>query len=194
MTIDELFSAIVNNGALKKSVKASEGTVCSPEGLTSVSAYSIEWPYRRVIKKLQDLRKEHPKGSISNLMYKEMANSVYGNVVRGVSNKKVFDIKTGAMLRLDVNELSNPIYGCYITALVRSVIGETLWNIGKLGGKVVSVTTDGFITDVKDLEDQLMGLDAESTLLLRLYRELRASLGFDRVGYELKSSGRGVIS
>lgn len=39
------------------------------------------------------------------------------------------------------------------TAFVISVIGECLDNIAKIGVvKVVSVTTDGFITDIKDLE------------------------------------------
>jgi len=46
-------------------------------------------------RRLQKLRKDNPKGTILNLLYKEMGNSIYGNVVRGISNKKSFDTLTG---------------------------------------------------------------------------------------------------
>lgn len=40
----------------------------------------------------------------------------------------------------------------------RSVIGEFLHNIHKLCGKVVSVTTEGFISDIEDLDNKLLKL------------------------------------
>lgn len=43
---------------------------------------------------MQEKRREYPKASISNLMYKEIGNSIYGSVVRGLNNKKNFDIKS----------------------------------------------------------------------------------------------------
>lgn len=66
-------------------------------------------PFYRVIKRVQELRKEYPKGSINNLLYKEMGNSMYGAVVRGISDKRGFDIKTGEVKRMSGNDLSNPI-------------------------------------------------------------------------------------
>lgn len=66
-------------------------------------------PFASIIKEIQAKRKEHQKGTVLNLLYKEMGNSIYGNVVRGMSNKKSFDTKTGKMFRVGATEISNPI-------------------------------------------------------------------------------------
>jgi hypothetical protein len=55
--------------------------------------------------RLQKLRKDNPKGTILNLLYKEMGNSIYGNVVRGISNKKSFDTLTGKSFRVTGTDL-----------------------------------------------------------------------------------------
>jgi hypothetical protein len=56
-------------------------------------------PFRQILQQVQEQRREYPKGSISNLMYKEIGTSIYGSVVRGRSNKRKFDIKTKAYKR-----------------------------------------------------------------------------------------------
>ena len=43
------------------------------------------------MKDIQGLRRQHKKGTVLNAMYKEIGNGIYGNVCRGMSNKKVFD-------------------------------------------------------------------------------------------------------
>jgi hypothetical protein len=45
-----------------------------------------------------------------------------------------------------------------------------------LGGKIVSVTTDGFITDIEDLENKLLNLPQNDIILLNKYRTLRYEL------------------
>lgn len=144
----------------------------------------------------KEIRRGFPKGTINNLLYKEMGNSIYGNVVRGISNKKEFDSLTGNTTRVTGTELSNPILAFWTTAFIRSVIGECLHNIQKLGGKTVSVTTDGFITDIEDLEDKLLTLPIEDIQLLTKYRSLRLDLtnGKSPEGLEIKTYGKGVIS
>jgi hypothetical protein len=117
----------------------------------------INRPFKGIIKELQSKRRQYPKGTIGNYLYKEMANSGYGNTARGISNKKKFDIKTGRTLRMESSELSNPIIASWTTAFIRSVIGECLEKISKLKGKVVSATTDGFITNIENLERKLIG-------------------------------------
>jgi hypothetical protein len=66
-------------------------------------------PFTEIIKELQGLRREYPKGHILNLLYKEMGNSIYGNVVRGISNRKRFDVKTGRKIRMEATLISNPL-------------------------------------------------------------------------------------
>lgn len=56
-------------------------------------------------------------------------------------------------------------------------------------GKAVSVTTDGFITDIKDLEDSL-----KDNLLMSEYRKIREDLSGEVEGLEVKREGKGLIS
>ena len=153
-------------------------------------------PFHDILKELQLLRKQHPKGSFLNLLYKDIGNSIYGNVVRGVSNKKVFDSLTGQMTRVKGTDLSNPILASWTTAFIRSVIGECLHNISKLNGKIVSVTTDGFITNIEDLENRLLSLNIEDRPLFTKYRALRLDLSgeSDSNALEVKKEGKGIIS
>lgn len=62
-------------------------------------------------------------------------------------------------------------------------------SIHSLGGKVVSVTTDGFITDVVDLELKMAG-----SYLLSNYKVIRNDLSGNDQGLELKSEGIGVMA
>jgi len=71
----------------------------------------VNMPFRDVIRDLQEKRGEQLPGSISNLLYKEMGNSIYGAVCRGVSHKVRYDIKTDHMVRMESSEISNPILG-----------------------------------------------------------------------------------
>jgi hypothetical protein len=68
-----------------------------------------DMPFREVISELQSERRKHPKGTISNLLYKEMGNSIYGSVCKGLSHKVRYDIKTDRMVRMEANEIANPI-------------------------------------------------------------------------------------
>jgi hypothetical protein len=79
-------------------------------------------------------------------------------------------------LRISATELSNPILASWTTSFIRSVIGECLHNIEKLRAKVGSVTTDGFIADIQNLESKLLTLKADEIPLLTLYRKLRVDL------------------
>ncbi|KAI5850810.1 hypothetical protein GGS23DRAFT_591595 [Durotheca rogersii] len=94
----------------------------------------------------------------------------------GLSGKTNFDIKSQTYVRLEGGVLSNPILSSYITGFTRALIGECLHNIEILGGRVVSVTTDGFISDVKDLESKLLSLNKRNLNCLYLYRGIRGIL------------------
>lgn len=152
-------------------------------------------PFDRVVKDLIILRSQYPKEAFLNLVYKNIANSIYGLTSQGIASKKKFDVLTGRSQIIEGGCLSNPIICGYITALVRCVVGECLHNIHRIGGKVVSVTTDGFITDMDNLEDVLLekasGKSGESTMFLRLFRLLRhhvisADKSQDTRGLEIK--------
>ena len=69
----------------------------------------VNQPFKDIVKELQLKRNSHAKGTFSNLMEKEKTNSIYGNVVRGMSNKMKFDIKTGRTIRMEGGVLTNPV-------------------------------------------------------------------------------------
>lgn len=66
-------------------------------------------PFHRIVQLVQERRREYPSGSISNLIYKEIGNGIYGSVVRGIGNKRKFDIKSKGHIRMVGDELTNPL-------------------------------------------------------------------------------------
>lgn len=68
-------------------------------------------------------------------------------------------------------------------------MGECLHGIDCSNGKVVSVTTDGFITDIPELESKL-----SKNYLFGEFKKIRHSLSGDNTGLELKNEGKGIIA
>ena len=62
-----------------------------------------------------------------------------------------------------------------------------------LGGKVVSVTTDGFLTNLENLEEKVVNLPKGNSLF-KLYRKARLELSGDETGLELKKRGINILS
>lgn len=154
-------------------------------------------PFEDILKEIQSKRRQYPKGDINNLLYKEMGNSIYGNSVRGISDKRKFDIKSGTLLRMEPSELSNPLIGSWITAFIRSVLGECLHNIHKMNGKIISCTTDGFVTDLKNLEELFNncgGSCGAKNTLMKNFQGIRNLLAGNSSGLEIKHEGKGIIS
>lgn len=160
----------------------------------TVEKILINLPYKDPIINLQQERAKYAKDTVENKMAKDKGNSLYGNTVKGISAKKYYDVKTKSMVAVTPNVLSNPILGCYITAFIRSLLGECLHNIYLLKGKVISCTTDGFITDIEFLEEKMLKLPAENTILLRMFRTLRTEISGNPNALEIKNNGVGVVS
>lgn len=149
-----------------------------------------EKPFKDCIEEIQLLRSKYPKGTISNALWKEIGNSMYGLVVRGINEKLKFDARSGDMKRMEGNDLSNPLIAGWITSFIRSVIGELLHGVQLLDGKVVSVTTDGFISNIENLEDKFSKLKSVSKSLYKEYRKARD----DKDILEVKNKGWGIMS
>jgi hypothetical protein len=65
----------------------------------------VGWPQanqgnRKQQKNIQKYRRAYTKGTVNNKLYKEMGNSIYGNVVIGMSNKLTFDTISGNTVRV----------------------------------------------------------------------------------------------
>jgi len=75
------------------------------------------------------------------------------------------------------------------------VIGECIQNISIIGGKVVSATTDGFITNIPNLEESLLNLPLKQIPLFLHFRNLTQDLNdLNSTCLELKHEGKGILS
>jgi len=113
-------------------------------------------PFKSVITKLQASRRDYPKKSAMERIYKDLGNMLYGKVVCGISNKRNYDARIEAMKSMTGSDLTNPVIGSWITGFVRSLMAELLYEVQLKGGKVASATTDGFVCDIPDLENKLV--------------------------------------
>lgn len=144
-------------------------------------------PFFNVIKDLQTKRKQYLKGNPLNTFYKLLGNSLYGMTCQGLSRKRKFDTVTKTMSVLKGNALTNSMIGGWITAVARSAVSESMNNIKILGHDVISVTTDGFITDLDNLENTLVSNKLLSNVLLHYFRRARKQLGHKSEAYEVKT-------
>lgn len=183
---------------LDKEIDMSEeafDSVESFEDLGTIDDYKAFAPFIEIEKAIQTERRKHPPKTFSNLDWKERGNSGYGLTSQGIGGKRKFDIKTGGTVEMKAGVLSNPLICAAITAFVRCVIAECLNNIKDLQGNVISVTTDGFITDIDDLESKLLQLPIEKTLFLRYFRLMRRLLSNNPQSLEQKhKETSGILS
>lgn len=141
---------------------------------------------------IQRLRREYPKKSLEEVMVKEVGNSLYGKLAQGLSDKTAFDTATGLSKKIGPSAVTNPYMAAHTTGLIRAVCGELLHRI--LSHRtVVSVTTDGFLTDAP-LEE----LD-QTGPLCRRYQALCQQLHGGESGepvpmLELKHHARQIVS
>jgi hypothetical protein len=146
-------------------------------------------PYHSVIKELQSNRRKHPKGSFYNLFYKLLGNSIYGQTAMGLAAKSVFNSRANRMDTVGPSQLTNPVLTSWTTDFVRAVLSELLNYIQQQGGDVISCTTDGFITNLPDME-----LSKPVGPLTAYFSLSRMLLADDPTYLELKHRTQGVAS
>jgi hypothetical protein len=160
-----------------------------------------------LIKELHIERGKHLKGSFNNLMCKIIGNSAYGLTAQGINEIMRFDTISNRTVRMKDSRFSNPVIAANISSFIRALLAEIMNNIQKMNGKIVSVTTDGFITDVPNLENILLdkinnpnpmgqGQEEWKGELLMLYRSWRSEItdGAKPEALEVKQSGPNMMS
>lgn len=125
----------------------------------------INKPYADFIIHVQKMRKTYTKGSALERMWKDIGNMAYGSSVTGLSGKPRYSTRTEKMERLVGSDIANPLIGSWITSYVRCMIGESLNNVNTMGGRVLSVTTDGFCCEDPEEERSPAREDPTTTLL-----------------------------
>jgi DNA polymerase type B, organellar and viral len=121
------------------------------------------------VRDMRGRRAEHKKGTLSNNFYKLILNSLYGRFGLGISPKPFFNTRTGAYDIQGPNANRNPFLASSITGFIRAVLSELAHELATRGYLVVSMTTDGLITDcptseiLRTVESPLVNLFKETT-------------------------------
>lgn len=108
------------------------------------------------VKHIRNLRKSYVKGSIDELYAKLLGNSLYGKTAQGLKKKMVYDTGKMKSVELPTSEITNAAIAAHTTGFIRAVISEQIAGIPP-HRKVISATTDGFITDADCSELNLSG-------------------------------------
>jgi hypothetical protein len=177
-----------NNGAI---IEVLEGVIIPFVDVSSSLDLDQVYPFRSIIGFLQKERSKYPAGSLNNLLFKTLGNSLYGQTARGIGQVRHLDTRKGTVNVMSVSSLTNPLMASWITSFIRGVLSELLMEVHSMGGILISCTTDGFITNLPNL-DKNAGLNKGS--LCYYFRTARKALGFGFDLLELKHSTKGICS
>lgn len=108
------------------------------------------------VRLIREKRTSYPKKSFEELMWKEIGNSLYGKTAQGLRGKTAFELASGLSKDIPRSAVTNPYFAAHTTGFVRAVIGELLASV-PTNRQVISVTTDGFLTDAPQDELNLSG-------------------------------------
>ncbi|HCE2310191.1 TPA: hypothetical protein NGT30_002513 [Vibrio parahaemolyticus] len=119
--------------------------------LHSVRGFVFPWKddtriFEHFVSHVRNERNKYPKGSFEERLWKEIGNSLYGKLAQGLRGKNAFDVESGLSKSLPYTSLTNPYFAAYTTGLARAVLSEMLVTIPE-NYDVISVTTDGFLTN-----------------------------------------------
>ncbi|WP_049027756.1 DNA polymerase [Enterobacter roggenkampii] len=98
------------------------------------------------VQQVRENRNRHIKGSLEEKFWKEIGNSLYGKLAQGFRAKTAFDTARGLNRSLPPSSVTQPFFAAHVTGFIRAVVGE-LMNALPSDSSVVSVTTDGFLTN-----------------------------------------------
>ena len=98
------------------------------------------------VQQVRENRNRHIKGSLEEKFWKEIGNSLYGKLAQGLRTKTAFDTGRGLNRSLPPSSVTQPFFAAHVTGFIRAVVGE-LMNALPSDSSVVSVTTDGFLTN-----------------------------------------------
>jgi len=152
VTLPELYTAMQNNMLeyfeIKQSIR-----------FKKLNKFSIP----ETIAKLTLERNKYESGTLENLLYKLIINSLYGKLTQGMNLGSVIDLlksfESGEIQREEMEEggIFNPFLAAYITGGCRAIVSEYMNDFDKRDISVINTTTDGFMIDTLLSEQDLKG-------------------------------------
>lgn len=149
---------------------------------------------RRGVKQLIDDRNVAKqlfgKGSIEEQTLKTGVNSVYGKTAQDVAEQRAWNAHEQEMDAVGGSSITSPYHAAMTTSLVRAQLLATMNQLHDAGYSVLSVTTDGFITDASCDEVSTLDLYGLASVLL----EAREALTGDPTIWETKHSQDDLVN
>lgn len=123
------------------------------EAVDGVPQTRLFGTFVKAARELRNQLKKAAKGgeSLEEQAAKLYANSLYGKVCQSLRPKNVFDTRKVTSVRLKPSPITNPAIGAHVTGFIRAILAEILNRIPR-DRQVLSVTTDGFLSDVSEQE------------------------------------------
>ena len=150
--------------------------------ITVLQGFIVPWldgaesVFTNFMKLVRSSRNSHTKGGFEERLWKEIGNSLYGKLAQGLSGKTAFDVEKGISSKVLPSAITNPYFAAHVTGFARALMSEMLNGI-PADKRVVSVTTDGFLTNA-DLEKGEIKLDGPICNKFRaLYRQIDSNAG-----------------
>lgn len=160
-------------------------------------SYSLSHAVKSLVEDRRDAKKCFGSKSLEELILKTMVNSGYGKNAQNVVDKRTWDAYNQEMVELGDSAITNPVSASLITSYVRALLLATMNEAHKKGYKVFSVTTDGFIADIPDVETlesfDLYGFE-NLTRLARKFLTFRNDGSFDDSIWEIKHSQNELLN
>jgi len=127
------------------------------------------------IKIVQETRKSFPKHALENLFWKQLGNSLFGKISQGIGMKRAFDSRLGSTKQISKSKITNSYFASYITGYVRALISEIMNNI-PYNKQIISVTTDGFISNASD-DEISSACNGRLSTIFAYYRKILSGCG-----------------
>lgn len=158
-------------------------------GIVIPMDFSVK-PFQSVITEATQRRREATAAgdTIRDKLFKELVNSLYGKTAQGLREKRVFDTRAGSMTNIPPSKITNAFIAAYVTGIVRAVLAEAMNKIPS-SREILSVTTDGFITNAGQAELAI----ATSGELCCQFADSRNQLVGDSTIIETKHTAKRVL-
>lgn len=108
---------------------------------------SLRAPVTTFIAERAAARRRYGKSSVHETLWKLIGNSTYGKLAQGLRDKKNYSTRSDTVEKVPPSIITCPAYAALVTGLVRALVSASIADLVAHGFTVLSVTTDGFLTD-----------------------------------------------
>ena len=142
-----------------------------------------------LLKARAEAKKMYGKGSVQEVQLKEEINSIYGKTAQGLSGKRNYSTRHDKVENTPPSNITQPVFAAMTTSIVRAIVSAAMSQLHKLGFRIASVTTDGFLTDAP--EEVLNQLDLFG--FKTVYEAMRYAMVSDPTMWEIKHKCKTLI-